>query len=58
MGNRYKKQAANRLAIDAPAEASGTAPAIDQGMRGAITTAEFSRSIANFSFSVSISMQS
>ena len=38
--------------MGAPAEVRGTAPAIDQGISGAITTTEFSRSIAKSFLSV------
>ena len=46
MGSKYKKHAKNKLLPGAPTEASGTAPAMDQGTKGAKTTAESSKSRA------------
>ena len=44
--------------MGAPTAAKGTAPAIDQGIRGGITTAVSSSPIASFFLSGSISPQS
>lgn len=46
------------LLIGAPIEAKGTAEAIAQGIKGAITTTEFSKASANFCLSFSKSLQS
>ena len=58
IGKRYKKQANAIEEIGAPTDASGTAPAIDQGTSAAITTAVSSRVIANLLLSLSESLQS
>jgi hypothetical protein len=46
-GNMYRNTANTTDSNGAPADVRGTLPAIDQGTRGAITTALFSRYIAN-----------
>ena len=46
------------LERDAPTEANGTAPAMDQGIKGAMTTAEFSRLTARSFGLISIWPQS
>ena len=46
-----------RLSVGAPAEVKGTAPAIDHGISGAITTTEFSNSRAKLFLSVLSSSQ-
>ena len=47
MGSRYKNSANTIEALGAPTDERETPEAIDQGIRGATTTALFSRYIAN-----------
>ena len=47
IGSRYRNTAAPIDTSGADTDASGTAPAMDHGMSGAVTITEFSISIAN-----------
>ena len=57
IGSRYRNTAAAIDTSGADTDASGTAPAIDHGISGAVTMTEFSISMANFWESGSKSLQ-